>query len=92
MDLRCWMFGHKLTGQIVEGSCFLTSSGKFVDGWQYSCICCLTTDEFPDTRNVFQRSYILLLFRRLRNKWYFYRHFRLKRSRIVTFLNYVHIG
>lgn len=67
MGLHCWLFGHKVTGRIVKEG-YLTSYGELVDGWRYYCACCLITNKYPNRRNVFQRSCILLWFRRWRNQ------------------------
>ncbi len=72
MNLHCWMFGHEVTGQLVEKS-YLTTRGELVSSYKYHCARCPTTDEYPDRRNIFQRSCILLWLRRWLNRWYFYR-------------------
>lgn len=62
----CWFFGHKVSGRSVPKS-FRTVSGELISGWKYYCQRCPTTAEFPDKRNLYQRT-IPVWITRYRNK------------------------
>lgn len=61
--LWCWLFGYKVSGDMVEGS-FTNSKGEHLPGWEYFCTRCPTIRECPDSRNIWQRHVTIWLSRR----------------------------
>ncbi|MDP3764008.1 MAG: hypothetical protein Q8Q95_00085 [bacterium] len=61
--LWCWLFGHKLTGDMFKGA-FTNASGEIKDGWRSFCACCPITREYPDPRNLWKRHITIWLSRR----------------------------
>ena len=58
----CWLYGHKVAGRVVEGG-FRNAAGELLPGWKYYCKRCPTAEEFPDRRNLYDRTIGFLLTR-----------------------------
>ena len=61
--MLCWLFGHKVSGDMAEGA-FTNSKGEHLPGWRYFCTRCPTIAEHPNPRNLWKRHITVWLSRR----------------------------